>query len=123
LAEIEVGFFSNPAVAKIPFLGNLYNIACLPFRWHFFLLPPILQQVNHDICSDPSVCFHDFRWNIIWTWCLTILDFLDRLYYLCLGDGAKVNVQVISLLNLQWLDKWCATEQAAEVLLSFIELV
>ena len=59
LAEIrvEVWFLSYLAVSKIPFVGNLYNIACLPFHWHFILLPCILQRINHDICSDPSVCF------------------------------------------------------------------
>ena len=77
-----------------------------------------MQQVNHGICSDASFRFHDFKWNVMWTWRLTVFGFLADLYYTCLCDWVEV-----SLLNLRWVDNWCAIEQAAEVLLPFIELV
>ena len=34
----------------------------------------------------------------------TVLYFLDGLYYLSFGDGTEVNVQVVSVLNFQWVD-------------------
>ena len=97
---------------------NLYNIACLPFRYHFFLLPHILQQVNHDICSDPCL--------LSWLQVEYYLDLMSYHSWFSLWPLlplpwwlAKINVQVISLLT----DNWYPVEQAAEVILLFIRLV
>ena len=56
------------------------------------------------------------------TWRLIVLGFLDDLNYLCVGDGAEVNIQVVSFLDIWSVYNWCAIQQAVEVLLPFIGL-